>query len=85
MPSAAALCAHVSPLSYLFPQHANVSVLFADIVGFTTLSKEVPPEAVMAMLHRLFSRFDHLSERMGVYKVEAIGEGGTAAAASYRS
>ena len=31
--------------------HPAVSILFADIVGFTTLSKEVEPEQVMLMLH----------------------------------
>jgi class 3 adenylate cyclase len=55
-------------------EHARVSVLFADIVGFTTISKEVEPEAVMAMLHQLFCRYDKLCERLGVYKVETIGD-----------
>jgi hypothetical protein len=55
-------------------RHEGVSVLFADIVGFTTISKEVEPDEVMAMLHELFFAYDALCEQYGVYKVETIGE-----------
>lgn len=54
--------------------HESVTVLFADIVGFTTFSKEVEPETVMLMLHDLFSRYDAACTELGVYKVETIGD-----------
>jgi ubiquitin carboxyl-terminal hydrolase 48 len=34
----------------------QVSVLFADIVGFTSMSKEVEPEVVMEFLNDLYCR-----------------------------
>uniref|UniRef100_A0A383WI74 Guanylate cyclase domain-containing protein n=1 Tax=Tetradesmus obliquus TaxID=3088 RepID=A0A383WI74_TETOB len=55
-------------------QHEQVSVLFADIVGFTNMSKEVEPETVMEFLNDLYCRFDNLLEAAGVYKVETIGD-----------
>ena len=43
---------NVSSQALVYKQwHPAVSILFADIVGFTTLSKEVEPEQVMLMLH----------------------------------
>ena len=37
---------------------ANVSVLFADLVGFTALTSEMPPQDVVTLLNGLFTRFD---------------------------
>ena len=45
----------------------------ADIVGYTTLSKQLEPEEVMHMLHDLFCRFDALCTEHSVFKVETIG------------
>ncbi|WIA42297.1 hypothetical protein OEZ86_008311 [Tetradesmus obliquus] len=59
-------------LEGIFPR--QVSVLFADIVGFTNMSKEVEPESVMEFLNDLYCRFDDLLEAAGVYKVETIGD-----------
>ncbi|KAJ9507019.1 hypothetical protein QJQ45_004685 [Haematococcus lacustris] len=44
-------------------QHHHVTILFMDIVGFTSMSKEVPPEAVMAFLNTLFGHFDNLCDK----------------------
>lgn len=46
----------------------------ADIVGYTTLARSLEPEAVMAMLHSLFSRYDDMLGPLNVYKVETIGD-----------
>ncbi|KAG2454676.1 hypothetical protein HYH02_000515 [Chlamydomonas schloesseri] len=54
--------------------HRNVTVLFADIVGFTSMCNELEPIAVMAFLNGLFTRFDCLCDIYGVYKVETIGD-----------
>ena len=40
-----------------------------DIVGFTSMSKEVPPDAVMTFLNQLFTHFDLLCDSHGVQKV----------------
>ena len=55
-------------------RHANVSILFSDIKGFTSISSTVEPKEVMAMLNLLFSKFDALCDKHGVYKVETIGD-----------
>ncbi|GLC35586.1 hypothetical protein PLESTM_000340300 [Pleodorina starrii] len=54
--------------------HPQVTLLFADIKGFTPICKEVQPSQVMTMLNDLFSRFDANLDRFGVYKVETIGD-----------
>lgn len=45
-----------------------------DIVGFTSMSKEVPPTVVMKFLNNLFGRFDRLLEEHNVQKVETAGD-----------
>ena len=53
--------------------HEQITVLFADVVGFTPMCRELAPEVVMAFLNDLFSRLDELTAIYGVYKVETIG------------
>ena len=52
----------------------HVTVLFADIVGFTTLSARTSPEALVTMLDELFTRFDRLAEQHGLEKIKTIGD-----------
>ena len=52
----------------------QVTIMFADIVGFTDMSRQVEPVAVMRFLNSLFSRYDKLLDRWGVYKVETVGD-----------
>ena len=54
-------------------RHACVSVVFCDVVGFTSLCERSAPEDVMRTLHRLFSRLDALCERCGLYKARCGG------------
>ncbi|GFR42727.1 hypothetical protein Agub_g3645 [Astrephomene gubernaculifera] len=54
--------------------HEQVTILFADIVGFTSMCKEVPAKTVMKFLNDLYTRFDTLLDIYGVYKVETIGD-----------
>ncbi|KAG2499614.1 hypothetical protein HYH03_002553 [Edaphochlamys debaryana] len=54
--------------------HESITVLFADIKGFTEMSKEVAPAVVMTFLNDLYTRFDSLTDVYGVYKVETIGD-----------
>lgn len=52
----------------------DVSVLFADIVGFTELSERWPPERVVEMLNGLFTAFDELADSWGLEKIKTIGD-----------
>ena len=52
----------------------NVSVLFADIVGFTTLSQSITPEQLVEGLDLIFSEFDELAEKHGLEKIKTIGD-----------
>ncbi len=52
----------------------NVSVLFADLVGFTEVSATLGPSELVQDLNRLFSRFDLLAKQCGVEKVKTIGD-----------
>lgn len=51
---------------------SSCSVLFADIVGYTTLSESVPN--VVHLLDEIFSRFDDLTEQAGLEKIKTIGD-----------
>jgi len=55
-------------------KYHNVTLLFADIVGFTEWSKNKKPKQVVRMLSKLFSTFDHLCVENHVYKVHTIGD-----------
>ncbi len=52
----------------------EVTVLFADIVGFTELTATSPAQEVVAILNELFSRFDELADRWGLEKIKTIGD-----------
>ncbi len=53
---------------------AEVTVMFADIVGFTTLSEQMPPAKLVRLLNDIFSRFDRLLEKHGLEKIKTIGD-----------
>jgi len=53
---------------------ADASVLFADVVDFTSLSARLDSSQVVSMLNDLFSRFDRISARHGLEKIKTIGD-----------
>lgn len=53
---------------------ANVSVLFADIVGFTELASTMPPQKVVDLLNGLFTRFDLAAQDVGIEKIKTVGD-----------
>ncbi len=53
---------------------AEATILFADIVGFTTLSREVKPEKMVRILNDIFSDFDQLCDRYKLEKIKTIGD-----------
>ena len=52
----------------------EVTVLFADIVNFTTMSAEADPVDVVAFLNDIFSQFDDLAAKHGLEKIKTIGD-----------
>ena len=52
----------------------EVTVMFADIVGFTELSSRISATAVVKVLNDIFSAFDHLADRHGLEKIKTIGD-----------
>lgn len=52
----------------------NVTVLFADLVGFTKLSSQYPPVKIVNMLNILFLKFDELTEKYHLEKIKTIGD-----------
>lgn len=51
-----------------------VGLFFSDIVGYTDLCSQLPPEEVMDLLNRLYTRFDAITRELELFKVETIGE-----------
>jgi guanylate cyclase len=58
----------------------EVSVLFADITGFTPAAERLPAEEVVVLLNDIFSAFDDLVTAHGLEKIKTIGDGYLAAA-----
>ncbi|MCS6809270.1 MAG: adenylate/guanylate cyclase domain-containing protein [Bacteroidota bacterium] len=52
----------------------DVTVMFADIVGFTELASQRSPEEVVDILNRIFSAFDIFSEQYVLEKIKTIGD-----------
>ncbi|KAG2425644.1 hypothetical protein HXX76_013489 [Chlamydomonas incerta] len=55
-------------------EYPAVTVLFSDIVGYTTVASQLSAWQVVTLLNELFGMFDELTQRNGVYKVETIGD-----------
>ena len=53
----------------------NLSVMFADLVGFTEASHDLPPDRVVAYLDDLVRGFEALCEEHGAEKIKSIGDG----------
>jgi class 3 adenylate cyclase/tetratricopeptide (TPR) repeat protein len=51
-----------------------VSVMFVDIVGFTTFSRNISAEVLVEMLDSMFSEFDRIMQRYGLEKIKTIGD-----------
>lgn len=52
----------------------NVSILFADIVGFTKMSSKQTAEQLVEILNDLFERFDDLCRMHGCEKISTLGD-----------
>ncbi|HIK09391.1 MAG TPA: PAS domain S-box protein [Oscillatoriaceae cyanobacterium M33_DOE_052] len=52
----------------------DVTVLFADIVGFTQMAACLNPIELVEILNKIFSQFDRLTEKHGLEKIKTIGD-----------
>ncbi|XP_043288033.1 adenylate cyclase type 3 isoform X2 [Venturia canescens] len=55
-------------------RHENVSILYADIVGFTAISSTYSASELVKILNELFARFDQLSERYEQLRIKILGD-----------
>ena len=65
------LCTDLQPIADVF---LDTTVIFADIAGFTAWSSEREPYQVFMLLETLYAGFDAIAKRLGVFKVETIGD-----------
>ena len=52
----------------------EATVVFIDMVGFTSFSSEHSPENVIALLNNVFSKMDRLTDEFGLEKIKTIGD-----------
>ncbi|MDE5077765.1 MAG: response regulator [Trichodesmium sp. St16_bin4-tuft] len=53
---------------------SDVTVLFADLVGFTKVSANLSPAELVELLNMIFSCFDQLADKYGLEKIKTIGD-----------
>ncbi|MEM7439296.1 MAG: adenylate/guanylate cyclase domain-containing protein [Pseudomonadota bacterium] len=54
--------------------HEEVTILFADIVGFTPRASQQKPDELVKFLNLLFTRFDNLANKHGLEKIKTLGD-----------
>ncbi len=60
--------------STIADEFPEVSVMFADIVGFTALSEKIGPHELVKLLNEIFGRFDMFLDKFGLEKIKTIGD-----------
>ncbi|MFV2062128.1 MAG: adenylate/guanylate cyclase domain-containing protein [Chloroflexota bacterium] len=55
-------------------RYREASVIFSDFEGFTAISSDLEPRVLVESLNAIFSRFDALSQQLGVEKIKTIGD-----------
>ncbi|TMW53318.1 hypothetical protein DOY81_001618 [Sarcophaga bullata] len=65
--------------------YPDVTILFSDIVGFTSICSRATPFMVISMLESLYKDFDEFCDMFDVYKVETIGDAYCVASGLHRA
>ncbi|KAM7377059.1 hypothetical protein PAMA_013715 [Pampus argenteus] len=60
--------------SLYIQKNKDVSILYADIVGFTKLASTCSPEELVAVLNKLFGRFDNIAKKNGCLRIKILGD-----------
>lgn len=60
--------------TFIAERFEEVTVLFADITGFTEWSAGIAPDELVRQLNELFSGFDRLTAQHGLEKIKTIGD-----------
>jgi len=60
--------------SIIADRYEEASILFADIVNFTSLSTQMSPEEMVALLNKIFSNYDDLVDKFDLEKIRTIGD-----------
>ncbi|ELT87487.1 hypothetical protein CAPTEDRAFT_155468 [Capitella teleta] len=55
-------------------RHENVSILYADICGFTALSSQCTAQELVKLLNELFARFDKLAQENCCLRIKILGD-----------
>ena len=55
-------------------RYEEVTVLFADIEGFSPMSKALEPDEAVLFLNVVFSKLDELTDKHGLEKIKTIGD-----------
>ncbi|XP_061886342.1 adenylate cyclase type 2-like [Entelurus aequoreus] len=55
-------------------RHTNVSILYADIVGFTRLATDCAPGELVHMLNELFGKFDQIAKENECMRIKILGD-----------
>ncbi|XP_048461979.1 adenylate cyclase type 7 isoform X1 [Rhincodon typus] len=55
-------------------RHQNVSILYADIVGFTRLASDCSPKELVVMLNELFGKFDQIAKDNECMRIKILGD-----------
>ena len=71
-----------APIAQRLKQHPEtiadrfdeITILFADLVGFTPLATQLSPIQLVELLNSVFSAFDALTDRYQLEKIKTIGD-----------
>jgi len=71
---ASVICKLREGSDFVYYKHDAVTLLFSHISDFDEHTSAMAPLQLIRMLNTLFTRFDELTDRHGIYKVETIGD-----------
>jgi len=63
-----------SQKEYFAEHFDSATILFADLVGFTTLAAQMDALDLVNSLNQIFSEFDQIAEQFGLEKIKTIGD-----------